>query len=273
MSSLADTELAEEHVRFSCTTSYLETFIEAVESFRDEGRLTFTDDNVFSKVNDPANVGMCIARIKGQALNALEVNGSDQIEIGVNYERVTDCLSTVSSTSDIEVTWPVTSGAGNLMRLDVIDDDVEFEIPTLDPDSVPAIPNVDPLTHRSQVRVGGSELKKTVQRADTMTGSSGRGINFGTYEQTLRISCTDKTEGNFKKEFHNHDPSVDEGLGEHNTSISIDYLNDIKNIFTKGEIVTVHVKEDNPVRFDIELDDAGDAEVVYIIAPRLDAES
>lgn len=273
MSSLADTEVAEQHVRFSCTTSYLETFIKSVASFRDEGRLTFTDNNVFSKVNDPANVGMCIARIKGQALNSLEVNNSEQIEIGVGYDRVLDCLSTVSSTSDIEVIWPVESGGANLMRLDVIDDDVEFEIPTLDPSAVPAIPNVDPLTHKSQVRVGGSELKKTVQRADTMTGSTGRGIAFETYDQTLRVSSSDKTEGNFKKEFHNHDPSVEDSLGEHNTSISIDYLNDIKKIFTKGEIVTVHVKEDNPVRFDIELDEAGDAEVIYIIAPRLDTES
>lgn len=273
MNKQVDTEVAEQNVKFSCTTSYLETFIEAVASFRDEGRLTFTSDNVYSKVNDPANVGMCVARIKGQALNSLQLTSTDQIEIGVEYDRMLDCLSTVSSTSDIEVVWPVESGAANLMRMDVIDDDVQFEIPTLDPDTVPGIPNLDPLSHPSQVRVGGSELKKTVQRADTMTSDSGRGIAFETYEQTLRISSSDKTEGNFKKEFHNHDPSVDEGLGDHVTKISIDYLKDIKGIFNQGEAVTVHVKEDNPVRFDISLDDAGDAQVIYIIAPRLESQN
>jgi hypothetical protein len=221
-------------------------------------------------VNDPANVGMCIARIKGQALNSLELNNADEIEIGVEYDRMLDCLSTVKSTSDVNVVWPVGSGGTRLMRLDVLDEDVQFEVPTVNPDNVPSIPNVDPLTHKSQVRVGGSELKKTVQRADTMTSNAGRGIEFATYDQTLRISTSDKTAGNFKKEFHNHDPSVDDGLGEHVTNISIDYLKDIKTIFTEGEAVTIHVKEDNPVRFDITLDEAGEAQVVYIIAPRLE---
>lgn len=225
---------------------------------------------VYSKVNDPANVGMCIARIRGQALNSLELNNTDKVEIGIEYDRMLDCLSTVKSTSDVEVIWPVTSGGAHMMRLHVVDEDLQFEIPTLDADSVPAIPDVDPLSHKSQVRVGGSELKKTVQRADTMTSDAGRGIDFTTYDQTLRVSSSDKTEGNFKKEFHNHDPSVEDGLGDHSTSISIDYLKDIKTIFTEGEAVTIHVKEDNPVRFDITLDEAGDAQVVYIIAPRLE---
>jgi len=270
MSAKQKGEPAEQHVKFSCTVSYLDTFIDSVDSFRDEGKLVFTEDNVYTKVNDPANVAMCISRIKGQALNSLEVNGSDELSVGVDFGRMLDCLSTVSNTSDLEVTWPIDDGGAHLMRIDVIDDDVEFDIPTLDPSTVPALSGVDPLSHRSQVRVGGSELKKAVQQAGTMIGSDGRGIEFETYGETLAMSSSDQTEGKFRKEFHNHDPSVEEGLGEHITSISIDYLEDIKNIFTKGQAVTVHVKEDNPVRFDIDLDEAGDAQVIYIIAPRLD---
>jgi predicted RNA-binding protein with RPS1 domain len=61
-------------------------------------------------------------------------------------------------------------------------------------------------------------------------------------------------------------------MGEHETAISIQYLKDIKNILAKGDAVTVHVKDDHPIRFDIDLDDAGDAQVVYVIAPRLESE-
>lgn len=270
--NMTDTEVEDTHVQFSCTSKYLNTFLDSVNSFRDEGELVFTDTDIYTKVADPANVGMCISRIKGQALNSLDVNGADQLQVGLNFDNIIDCISSISDTEDIEVTWPVSSGGARLIRLDVIDEDMQFELSTLSTNAVPNMPQADPLTHKSQVQVGGSELKKTIQHANNVIDSKETGILFETFGETLQISSTDKTAGNFKKQFHNHDPSVDAELGEHETFISSDYLDDIKNILGKGDIVTVHVKEDNPVRFDIDLDDAGDAQVIYIIAPRLETE-
>lgn len=273
MSELADTEVEETYVQFSCTKKYLENFIDSVDNFRDEGKLIFSDNRIFSKVADPANVGMCISKIEGQALNGLDVVNTDQIVIGVLFEKITDCLSGISATSDIEVTWPVSSSAGTrLMRLDVIDEDIQFEISTLNPDTVPQMPSADPLSHSTQIEVDGDELKSAISHADKMVDSDESGVSFQTFDQVFQISSSDKTEGNFKKQFHASSPSSDATFNEHQTSISINYLDEIAKLFGKADLVTVHVKEDNPVRFDLTLDDAGDAEVIYIIAPRLDSQ-
>jgi DNA polymerase III sliding clamp (beta) subunit (PCNA family) len=269
MPASTETEVQDTHVKFSCTVKYLDTFIDSVASFRDEGKLVFTGDNIYTKVADPANVGMCIAKIKGQALNSLQVKGDDQIIAALRFEKILDCLSGISGTSDVEVTWPVMSSGTRLVRLDIIDEDIQFEINTLDTGSVADIPDIDPLSHKSRVTVDGSKLKKTVGHAKKMVSQDDAGIYFETFGETLQVSTSDKSSGSFKKQFHNHDPSVDQDLGEHQTTISVDYLDDIKNILSEGSAVTVHVKQDNPVRFDVNLDDNGDAKVIYIIAPRL----
>lgn len=271
MPKTTETEVEDEHVQFSCTVKYLDTFISSVSAFRDEGKLVFMSDNVFTKVSDPANVGMCMSKIEGRALNSLDVNNTDQLTAGLNFERILDCLSGVSGTNDVELTWPVVSGGTRMLRLDIIDEDLQFEINTINRDSVADIPDVDPLSHKSRVVVDGTKLKKTIGHADKMVNTDDKGIYFETYEETLQVITTDKTSGNFKRQFHNHDPSVEEGLGEHQTAISIQYLKDIKNILAKGDSVTVHVKDDHPIRFDVDLDDAGDAQVVYVIAPRLES--
>lgn len=270
MSNLNETTVEDTNVQFQCTVKYLSTFLESVNSFRDEGKLVFDGDNIYTKVTDPANVGMCISRIKGRALNKLEVNNADEIVVGLKFDEVLNCLSGVSGTSDVEVTWPVSASNTQLIRLDIIDEDLQFEVSTLNPDTVPDIPTSDPLSHKSRVQVDGSTLKKSVEHAEKMAGQKSNAVIFETFGETLQLSSVDQVSGNFKKQFHNHDPSVDEGLGEHEVKVGIDYLKDIKSLFKQGDVVTIHIRDSHPVRFDINLDEDEDAQVIYIIAPRLD---
>ena len=270
MPRLSESKVADVNVKFSCTVGYFDTFIESVQSFRDEGKLLLTDDRIFTEVADPANVGICISKIEDEALNGLSLEGTDQIEIGLNFTRIRDCLSGVSSTSDLKVTWPVTSGGSNMMRMDIVDDDLQFEITTLDPDVVQDIRNMDKLSHKNQIVVDGSELKKTINHANKMVDQDDIGISFETKSDMLQVRSTDKTAGNFAKQFYNNDPSVDDEFEEHQTFISIQYLEDIKSVFSQAESVTIHVKDDHPIRFDVDLDTNSNAQIIYIIAPRLE---
>lgn len=273
MGHLTETEIQDKHVQFSCTTKYLSSFIDSVDKLRDEGKLVFTDSKIYTKVADPANVGMCVSQIKGQALNSLDVVGTDEITIGAKFEKIQDCISGISSTSDLEVTWPVSPSSGaNFMRINAIDEDLQFEISTLDPSTVPEMPNADPLSHSTQIKVDGSELKGTVGHAEKMISAEDDGISLETFDDVFQISASDKTSGNFKKQFHSTSPSSDVDLGEHQTYISVKYLDTISKVFGKCDVVTVHIKEDHPVRFDINLDDNGDAKVIYVIAPRLESQ-
>jgi DNA polymerase III sliding clamp (beta) subunit (PCNA family) len=270
MPKLNESEVGDVNVKFSCTVGYFDTFIESIESFRDEGKLLITDDRIFTEVADPSNVGLCVSKIENEALNGLSLEGTDEIEIGLNFSKIRDCLSGASSTSDLKVTWPLKDGGANMMRLDIVDDDFQYEVITLDPDVVQDIRNMDTLSHKNQIVVDGTELKKTITNADRMIDQDNYGVSFGLENDMLKIESKDKATGNFYKQFYNNDPSVDDTFEEHQTFISIQYLEDIKSVFSQAESVTIHVKDDHPIRFDVDLDTNGNAQIIYIIAPRIE---
>lgn len=264
------TEAAEQHVKFSTNVGYFDKYIEALECFRDEGILVFNSKQIFSKVVDTANVSMCVSRIQGQALNSLSVEGADELRTGLRFERIRECLKGTSNNSELEVTWPVVDAGSRLIRLDIIDEDLQFELSTLDPDSVPQIPQKEPLSHATRIVVDGSDMKKAVKHAQKIATANGGSVVFETYDGMFQLRASDKVEGHFSKQFHQSGPTNGAGLGEHQTEIALSYLDDINQVFGRGDEITVHIKEKNPIRFDVDLDDNGDAQVIYLIAPRLD---
>lgn len=272
MSSEPTTEIEEEHVQFSTNVGYFDKYLEALESFRDEGVVVFSDSRIFSKVVDPANVAMCVSKIEGQALNSLNLTASDSIRAGLRFERIRDCLKGTSNNSELEVTYPVVAGGARMIKLDVIDEDLQFEISALDPESVPSIPQKDPLSHSTRVVVSGKDLKKAIGHAGKIASDDGGSIILETYEGVFQLRASDKVDGRFSKQFHQSGPDDNGGLGEHQTEIALSYMSDISKLIGRGDEVTVHIKDTNPVRFDVDLDDKGDAQVVYLIAPRIDSQ-
>lgn len=264
------TEPAEKNVKFSTTVGYFDKSIEALDSLRDEGIVIFREDGIFSKVVDPSTVAMCISKIEGQALNSLRLEKTEEIRAGLNFEDIRDCLTGTSSNSEIEVTWPVTDGTRNMIKLDIIDEDIQFELPTRDLDTVPNVPKQDPLSHSTRIVVSGKDLKQAVDHAGKITDDDSGSVIFETYEGVFQLRASDKVDGRFSKQFYQSGPSDEEELGEHQTEISMSYLEDINDVFGRGSEMTVHVKDTQPIRFDVDLDDKGDAQVVYIIAPRVD---
>lgn len=266
-----ESEVAEENVVFSTNVGYFDNYMEALEAFREEGTVVFRNGELFSKVTDPANVAMCVSKIKGRALNGFNLSGTDELEAGIRFDRVRECLKGVSNTSELIVTWPVSRGGTQLIQLDVVDEDLQFEITTVDPDAIPDIPQQDALTHNTRVVVGGSQLKKSITHAGKISQKDGGSIMFETYEGVLQLRTSDKVDGNFKKQFHQSGPSNGDGLEQHKSEISLQYMDSVRTLFGRGDEVTIHIADDKPVRFDVNLDDSGDAQVMYLIAPRIES--
>lgn len=264
-------EVGEEHVKFSTSVGYFDNYMEALEAFREEGVVVFRDGALFSKVTDPANVAMCVSKIEGQALNGFNLNGTDELEAGIKFSRVRDCLKGVSNSSELEVTWPVIRGSSRLVELNVVDEDLQFEIPTVDPDTVPGMPQQEPLSHTTRVVVGGSQLKKAITHAGKIAQQEGASVVFETYEAVLQLRASDQVDGNFTKQFHQSGPSDGDGLGEYQSEIALSYMDDVRTLLGRGDEVKIHIADNKPVRFDVNLDDNGDAQVTYLIAPRIDA--
>lgn len=269
MSEQAQTQAREQHVQFSTTVKYFDKYIEALESFREEGIVEFRDDQVFSKVVTPSNVGMAVSRIKGQALNSLDLNSDSSMKAGLRFERIRDCLKGTPNTSELEVTWPVVSQSTEKIRLRIVDQELEFELNTLDVDSVPDIPQKEPLSHSTRIVVDGGELKKAISHADKIVDSDSGSIIFETFEDVFQLRAEDKVEGRFNKKFRQSGPSEEAQLEEHQTEVAVNMLKDISGLVGSGDEVVAHVKDSHPLRLDVQLDDVGDAEVVFLVAPRL----
>lgn len=259
-------------VEFATEVGYLRKFIDALSALRDEGMLAFRGNDVFSKVSDGANVAMGVSRIRGQALNSFSLVNGDSLQVGIDFESFSDKLSGASSTSEVEIEYPVYTGENPRLKIFVIDEDITFKIPTLDPSSVPDIPQNDPLSHPTRVVADGTDLKKSIENAKKVADPDSPSATFKTKSDRFIISSYDKVNGSFDKVFRQSGPSESgTSLSEHQTEISLGYLEDIKKIIGSADEVRAHIKNDHPIRFDVDLDDAGDAQIIYIIAPRLES--
>lgn len=254
---------------------FFDQFLEAIDPWadQDEGRIIATQDSIYTKIQDAAGVGMCLSRIKGKALNDIQVGGDEEIEVALNIVKPQDMLGTCSNSSEVEITFPVQVSSGSrYMKFDVIDEDIEYMEPLLDPDSVRAMPTADPISHETRIVVDGTELRKTIGRIDALTDSDETPTLFRTGGGLFEISISDKVDGRFSKKFRPSGPSEEIELDEHETRISSSYLNEISRTVGRGDEVEVHVRQDYPIRLDVNLDNDGDAKVIYILAPRLDSE-
>jgi hypothetical protein len=213
---------------------------------------------------------MCIARVKGQALNSLSLKNTDKIEVGVDFGKMREMLKSVSNTSELRVTYPIGRGAQRMFRLEVVEENLEFDLPALDPQAVPEPAPNDPLSHSTQVVLSGSELKTAIKHAQKIPGSESYAITFSTEDGTFKLKTDDKVDGRFSKEFNQSGPSEGPDLPAHSTIVSLNCMEEIDKVLGRGKEVTVHIKDDHPVRFDVELDNTGDATVLYIIAPRVE---
>lgn len=259
---------------FSTEVSYLREFISALEAYREEGKVLIREDAIFSKVTDPANAAMAVSKIQGSALNSikLDTDESDEIVMGANFERILDMLKGVSGTNEVEVTYPVQKeGTGTLyLRLDIIEDDLTFDIPGINVDTVPDIPQDDPISYSTRIVVDGSELKQAIGHCDKIYTSSGGAIIFETTGNQFIVRSSDKVEGDIEKVFRQSGPASDGSLGDNTVFVGRAYLNDIAGVLGKSEDIEIHIKHEHPVRLDVNLDEDADAKIIYMIAPRIE---
>lgn len=259
---------------FSTEVSYFKEFVDALAAYRDEGKILIREDAIFSKVTDPADAAMAISKISGTALNSIQLNTneSDEIKIGANFERIKDMLKGVSGTNEVEVTYPIQKeGKGTLyLRLDIIEEDLTFDIPGINIDTVPDIPQNEPISYATRIVVDGTELKQAIGHCDKIYTSSGGAIIFKTSGNEFVVKSSDKVDGDVEKKFRQSGPADESSLGENTVFLSREYLMDIVQVIGKSEEVEIHIKHEHPVRLDANLDDAGDAKIIYMIAPRID---
>ena len=276
MKSSQDFTEDEYDVQFETDVSYIRSYIDAVEAFEsnEDGIIACDGDKIFTKLQDAANVALTLSKIESEGFAMMEKTTDGLSKIGITFERVQGFFKGVSKKSSVVMTYPVQkeSMGGNFMHIDILDEDVQFYCPLLDAGSVRNIPEMDPITCSTQIKVPGSDLRDAIKHCEKVETDGNKAVHFRTNEDVLVISSEDDTYGSVDKQFHATGPASEANLGNKETMISIDYLKDIKSIIAGAGEVTVHLDEEHPVRLDVPIDSQGNAKIVYIIAPRIQTE-
>ena len=256
-------------VQFETQVDYITNYFDALEALREEGVLVSDGESVFTKLQDPSNVAMAVSKIEGEGLASINSTTDELVREGLNFERANDFFNGVNSTNTAIISYPVEEGGANYMHIDILEEDVEFMCPLVDVGSVPQPPDMEPIVCDTQVSVPGSDLKKAIKHCMKVRTEKNTGAELKTEDNLFIIKSSDKVDGSVKKEFTASGPDSQATMQTKETTISLDYLDDIKNIIGSSDNITLHIDDEYPVRIDVDLDDIGDAKIIYVIAPRL----
>lgn len=257
-------------VQFETDVEYITNYFEALSDLREEGIIACDGESLFTKVQDPSNVALAISKIKESGFAKMSGDVDGIVKEGINFEKANSFFDGISKTNTVEISYPVERNNAFYMHIDIIEEDVQFTCPLLDEGSVPQPPDMDPIVCDTQVSIPGADFKKAIKHCLKVKTEQNNGAELETGDNEFTIWSEDQVEGSVEKTFTASGPDSQAMMKDKRTSISLKYLDDIKKTIGKSDEVTIHIDDDYPVRVDVNLDEYGDAKIIYVIAPRLE---
>jgi len=256
-------------VQFETDVEYITNYFEALSDIRDEGLLVCDGESLFTKVQDPSNVALAISKIQGSGLGSMDHQADGLVKEGLNFEKAEGFFDGVSKTNSVIISYPVERNNAYYMHIDIVEEDVQFTCPLVGENSVPQPPDMDPIVCDTQVNIPGDDFKKAIKHCLKVKTEQNNGAYLTTGNDEFTIWTEDQVEGSVEKTFTASGPESQSMMKNKQTGISLQYLDDIKKTIGKSDEVTIHIDDEYPVRIDANLDDVGDAKIIYVIAPRI----
>ncbi len=235
----------------------IKTATKAIVSLVSEARFHFKDEGLHSRAVDPANVAMVIVDIPRESFDAYRVD--EEKTVGVDVNRVYDILKTVKKKDLVEIKIEDES------HMKVKFGSVEYTVALIDPSAIRKEPKIPELDLPAKIVLDAGEFKKAIQAADKIADH----VIFRSDETGFYIEA----EGDIDKiTFHMGEMELIEFNRESARSMfSVEYLKEFVKIAGSGDIVTIHLGNNYPVRLIFDVAD-GKLKVEYILAPRIEAE-
>jgi len=142
---------------------------------------------------------------------------------------------------------------------------IKYSVALIDPSAIRKEPKIPELELPAKVVLDAGELKKAIQAADKV----GDQVIFRTDETGFYIEA----EGDIDKiTFHMGEMELIEFNREPARSMfSLEYLKDFVKVASTGDIATIYLGDNYPLRLILELAD-GRLKVEYLLAPRIEPE-
>ncbi|RLI85036.1 MAG: DNA polymerase sliding clamp [Archaeoglobales archaeon] len=235
----------------------IKTAVKSIVTLVSETRFHFKEKGLHSRAVDPANVAMVIIDIPRDSFDVYTLD--EEKTIGVDVNRVNDILRTVKKNELVEL--KVEDGG----MLKVKFGNVEYSVSLIDPSAIRKEPKIPELELPAKVVLDAGEFKKAIQAADKIADH----VVFRSDENGFYVEARGDID---RIVFHMGEMELIEFNREKARSMfSIEYLKEFIKIAGGGDILTIHLGEDYPVRLTFDVAD-GKLKVEYILAPRIEAE-
>ncbi len=235
----------------------IKTAAKAIVSLVSEARFHFKDEGLHSRAVDPANVAMVIVDIPRESFDVYKVD--EEKTVGVDVNRVYDILKAVKKKDLVEIKIEDES------HMKVKFGSVEYSVALIDPSAIRKEPKIPELDLPAKIVLDAGEFKKAIQAADKISDH----VVFRSDETGFYIEA----EGDIDKiTFHMGEMELIEFNKESARSMfSVEYLKEFVKIASSGDILTIYLGNNYPVRLIFDVAD-GRLKVEYILAPRIEAE-
>ncbi|WP_456368984.1 DNA polymerase sliding clamp [Geoglobus sp.] len=235
----------------------LKSITRAMVALVSEARFHFREEGLHSRAVDPANVAMVIVDVSKENLEAYSID--EEKTVGVDVNRIYDIAKSIKKNELVELK------VEDEATLKVKFGSVEYSVALIDPSAIRKEPKVPNLELPARIVLDAGEFKKAIAAADRISDH----VVFRSDSTGFYIEA----EGDVDRiVFHMSEAELIEfNRAEARSMFSVEYLKEFVKVAGSGDLLTIHLGTNYPVRLVFETAD-GKARVEYILAPRIEAE-
>ncbi|MBE8539760.1 DNA polymerase sliding clamp [Geoglobus acetivorans] len=222
-----------------------------------EARFHFQEEGLHSRAVDPANVAMVIVDVSRDNLEAYSID--EEKTVGVDVNRIYDIAKGIKKNELVELK------VEDEATLKVKFGSVVYSVALIDPSAIRKEPKIPNLDLPAKIVLDAGEFKKAIASADKISDH----VVFRSDSTGFYIEA----EGDVDRiVFHMSEAELIEfNKAEARSMFSVEYLKEFIKVAGTGDLLTVHLGTNYPVRLVFEVA-GGKAKVEYILAPRIEAE-
>ena len=239
------------------TGELLKTATRAIVALVSEARIHFLEKGLHSRAVDPANVAMVIVDIPRDSFEVYNVD--EEKTIGVDMDRIFDISKSISTKDLVELIVEDES------TLKVKFGSVEYKVALIDPSAIRKEPRIPELELPAKIVMDAGEFKKAIAAADKISDQ----VVFKSDREGFRIEAKGDVDSIVFQMTETE--LIEFNGGEARSMFSVDYLKEFCKVAGSGDLLTIHLGTNYPVRLVFKLV-GGRARVEYILAPRIESE-
>jgi proliferating cell nuclear antigen len=233
--------------------------IDAVAALVTECRLHFSEQEVWIRSVDTANVAMVILTLQRAAFNTFEATDG---ELGLDITKMKNIFTMMGKASEVSLEYPDGSN-----KIEVRFEGYHYAITLLDTNTIKKDPNAPGIELPGTVTISGTDLYNTIKSASVVSDKMWLGINA---EKKVFFIKAEGDSDHIEREFTSSE-LISCNFAEARSLFSVDYLKDMGKVMAHAANVTIHLGADHPVKFSFDIA-GGNGHVEYLLAPRIEAD-